>query len=297
MSDILERFMFDKRPIRGEIVSLEKSYQAILDSSDYPLGVRELLGELMVAASLLTATLKFEGEIALQIQSAGPIKYAIINGTHDQKMRGVASWDESLTEFPTDFKDWFEKGVLAITLTPKDGQRYQGIVALDKETLSACIEDYFLQSEQLLTKVILTTSQQSQTQGITKAAGVLLQIVPTQSESSNVTTNEDFEHVSHLASTIKADEILSISHQEMIQRLYHEDDIIMYEPQAIEFFCDCTRERSANALRSVSKDELLNIISEDGKITVDCQFCHAKYDYDQIDVENIHNQNHDSGSA
>lgn len=293
MTDILDRFLFEDRPLRGEIVSLEKSFQEILASSTYPLSVQQLLGELMVAASLLTATLKFEGEIALQIQSEGPVRYAIINGTHDQKLRGVARWNEELEDFPTSFAGLFEKGVLAITLTPKNGQRYQGMVALDKPNLAACVEDYFLQSEQLLTKVFLTTAMTSEP----KAAGMLIQIVPTTSETSNVESNPDFEHAAHLASTISTKEIMEISHKEMIHRLYHEDDIRIFEPQTVQFECDCSKNRSAQALKNIAKDELLQIIKEDGAIKMDCQFCHAIYTFDNIDVENIHAQNLSSGSA
>lgn len=293
MADILDRFLFEERAIRGEIVSLEESFQKILASADYPEFVQSLIGELMVTASLLTATLKFEGEIALQIQSEGAIRYIIINGTHDQKLRGVAKWDETLTEHPQAFTDCFKKGVLAITLTPKDGQRYQGVVALDKPSLAACIEAYFLQSEQLLTKVILA-SQVGKNQ---KAAGLLVQIVPTTSESSNVQENPDFEHVSLIAETVTSSELLALSHKEMINRLYHDEVIRIYEPQAVEFSCDCSKQRCATALRSVSKAELLDIIAQDGKIDMDCQFCHQVYSFDNIDIENIHEQNLDSGSA
>jgi molecular chaperone Hsp33 len=293
MSDVLDRFLFENRPVRGEIVTLEQSFNEVLGSSNYPDVVQHLLGELMAATSLLTATLKFEGEISLQIQSEGPIKYAVINGTHDQKLRGIARWDEKLDVLPEDFAKWFTKGVLAITLAPKNGQRYQGMVALDKVNLSACIEEYFLQSEQLLTKVKLMTSLGN----TKKAAGLLIQIVPTTSETMNVESNADFEHVAHLAETATAEEMLSLSHKDMLYRLYHDEQVRVFDPQTIVFSCDCSKERSANALKSVSKNELLDIVKEEGQISMNCQFCHAIYTFDGIDVENIHRQNLDSGSA
>ena len=294
MTDVLDRFLFENRSLRGEIVTLEESFNAILQTADYPEFIQSLIGELMVTVSLLTATLKFEGEVALQIQDkGGPIKYIIVNGTHEQKIRGVARWDESISQHPTSFTECFKKGLLVITLTPKNGQRYQGMVALDKSNLAACVEDYFLQSEQLLTKIYLT-SQLGQNP---KAAGLLIQIVPTSSESSNVELNPDFEHVAHLASTISSDEILSLDHQEMIHRLYHEEVIRIYEPQNVQFFCDCSKERSAVALKSVEKSELLDIITQDGNIKMDCQFCRSVYVFDEIDVHNIHGQNLPSGTS
>lgn len=293
MTDILDRFLFENRSIRGEIVSLEETFQTILDSAEYPEPVQLLLGELMVVTSLLTATLKFEGEIALQIQSEGPIKYMIVNGTHEQKMRGVARWDETQDNFPSDFNECFIKGILAITLTPKKGQRYQGMVALDKSSLAECVEEYFLQSEQLLTKVMLSSKVGEQA----KAAGLLIQIVPTSSESSNVESNPDFEHIALIANTVTSNEILSLPHNEMIHRLYHEDVIRIFEPQTVQFSCDCSRERSSGALRSVNKEELLEIVAEDGHIKMDCQFCHEVYLFDEIDIANIHAQNMDTGIA
>ncbi|OFA31868.1 molecular chaperone Hsp33 [Glaciecola punicea] len=293
MADVLDRFLFENRSIRGEIVSLEESFQSILASADYPGFVQTLIGELLVTASLLAATLKFEGEIALQIQGEGPIKYIIVNGTHEQKLRGVARWDETIVQHPKSFSECFKKGILVITLTPKDGQRYQGMVALDKSSLADCVEDYFLQSEQLLTKVFLT----SQLGVNPKAAGLLIQIVPTSSESSNVEENPDFEHVVHLANTVTSEEILTLQHSQMIHRLYHDEVIRIFEPQKVQFSCDCSRDRSAGALRSMPIDELLEIIVEDGNIKMDCQFCHSVYIFDEIDVKNIHSQNLGSGRA
>jgi molecular chaperone Hsp33 len=293
MADVLDRFLFENRSIRGEIVTLEGSFQSILATADYPEFVQSLIGELMVTASLLTATLKFEGEIALQIQSEGPIKYIVINGTNEQKLRGVARWDEAISVHPISFVECFTNGILAITLTPKNGQRYQGMVALDKSSLAECVEDYFLQSEQLLTKVFLT----SRLGNNPKAAGLLIQVVPTSSESSNVSENPDFEHVAHIANTVSSLEILDLTHTEMIHRLYHDETIRIFEPQVVEFLCDCSRQRSAGALKSLQEDELLAIIAEDGNIKMDCQFCHNVYLFDEIDVRNMHGQNMESGTA
>jgi len=192
--DQLDRFLFEDRNVRGELVKLCDSYQGILDSYHYPAIIQDLLGELMAAACLLTATLKFEGEVSLQIQSEGLVKYVVINGTHDQKLRGVARWNEQF-KLPSCFAELFKKGYLAITLAPKDGERYQGIVALDKPTLAECLEDYFLQSEQLLTKVSLFTQRDDNG---AVAGGMLLQVVPESSETSQDGENPDFEHLGHM---------------------------------------------------------------------------------------------------
>lgn len=287
MSDKLTRFLFENRALRGEIVQLKESYQAVLDSYHYPEPLARLLGELMTAASLLTATLKFKGEVALQIHSDGVVKYAVINGTHDQKLRGVARWDETVTDIPSNFSELFKKGVLAITLAPEGKERYQGIVALDKDSLAECLENYFLQSEQLLTKVYLAT----QSAPSVMAAGMLLQIVPQDSETYQASDNTDFEHVSMLAETTKPEELLLLLPEVLIHRLFHEEDIRLFDAQAVVFECDCSKARSAQALRSLAKTELLKLIEEDGNIKMNCQFCHQEYVFDAVDVENIHADN------
>ena len=155
--DQLHRFIFNQANVRGEIARLDDSLQHIVHSYEYPVQIQQLLSEMAAATCLLTAILKFKGEIGLQIQGQGALKYAVVNATDDHTLRGVARWDEDLPSLPESFAELMEKGVLVITITPEDGERYQGMVALDKPTLAECIEGYFAQSEQLATKVILRT--------------------------------------------------------------------------------------------------------------------------------------------
>lgn len=283
--DQLHRYIFPKASVRGELVRLDSSYAEILAANDYPLAIQQLLGELMAAASLLTATLKFEGDIAVQLQGDGPVKYAVINGTHDQKLRGVARWDESLSDLPQDFPDLFVNGILAITITPKHGERYQGMVAIDKNSLAECIEEYFMQSEQLTTRVFLHTQLGG---AHPLAAGMLLQILPTSSAVTSKADRPEFEHLSQLTETMSAAELFSLPAEEILHRLYHQEEIELYEPQAISFKCSCSKERSAAAIASVDKQELLEIIAKEGDVCINCQYCHAEYHFDAIDIEAIH---------
>ncbi|TRY33267.1 Hsp33 family molecular chaperone HslO [Aliiglaciecola sp. M165] len=283
--DQLHRYIFNKANVRGELVQLHNSYQAILDSQDYPKVIQQLLGELMAATSLLTATLKFEGDIAVQVQSEGALKYAVVNGTHDQKMRGVAKWDQAIRELSSDLTQLLPKGVLVITITPVEGERYQGMVALEKPTLSECLEGYFSQSEQLPTKVVLKTEVDTLQP---KAGGLFLQVLPTSSEVSDLSTRPEFTHLCTLTETIKAEELLDLPATEVLHRLYHQEEIELYSPQPIVFKCTCSKERSALAIANVDKQELLNIIAEDGAVRLNCQYCHQEYAFDAIDVESIH---------
>ncbi len=283
--DQLHRYLFTDANVRGELVQLHQSFRDILDSQDYPPIVAKLMGELMAASSLLTATLKFEGDIALQLQSDGFIKYAVVNGTHDQKLRGVARWDESLAQLPETFADLFDKGVLVITITPKVGERYQGMVALDKPSLAECVEAYFEQSEQLPTMVKLATDVTAE-----KAAcgGVLLQILPVSSEVSNLEQRPEFEHLCLLTKTLTDEELLFLPAETLLHRLYHQEKRSNYPSQDVVFKCSCSRERSAAAIASIDKQELLDIIETEGAVKLNCQYCHTEYAFDAIDVEAIH---------
>ena len=284
-SDLLYRYIFNQAHVRGELVQLEQSYQSILDSYDYPPVIEKLMGELMAASCLLTATLKFEGEVALQIQSEGAVKYAVINGTHDQKMRGVARWDEQLRQLPETFSELFNNGVLVITITPNEGERYQGMVALDKPSLAECIETYFAQSEQLATKVLLKTDVNSRP---ALAAGVLLQVLPTTSASTQQADRPEFEHLVKLTETLTDEELFRLPAQDILYRLYHQEEAEVFTPQPVQFKCTCSRERSAAAIANVDKQELLDIVAKEGEIKMNCQYCHAEYVFDAIDVESIH---------
>ncbi len=282
--DQLHRYIFNQGNVRGELVRLESSFQSILDSHPYPPIIQKVLGELMSVASLLTATLKFEGEIAIQLQSEGILKYAVINGTHEQELRGVARWEEDVELLPDSFAELLVKGVLVITITPKEGERYQGMVAADKPSLAECVECYFQQSEQLTTKVILRTQLEDDS---SMAGGMLLQVLPTSSAATQA-VETDFEHLSQLTDTIKDEELFSLPAEEILHRLYHQEQVEVYPASPVRFKCSCSKTRSANALINVDKHELLDIVSKEGNIKMDCQYCHAQYVFDAIDVESIH---------
>ena len=205
--DQLHRFLFNDASVRGEMVRLDDSLNHIVHSYEYPVQIQRLLSEMAAATCLLTAILKFKGEIGLQIQSQGPVQYAVINATHEQTLRGVARWDETLTTLPESFQDLLSKGVLVITITPEEGERYQGVVALDKPTLAECIEAYFDQSEQLATSVRLMTDLSQPDNA--KAAGLLLQIMPKEAAATDRTKTNEFEHLSTLTDTLTEEEMFA----------------------------------------------------------------------------------------
>jgi molecular chaperone Hsp33 len=278
-NDLLHRYVFDQAHCRGELVQLNSSLNQIFANHQYPLPVKQLLAELMVATSLLTATLKFEGDISVQIQGDGPVSYAVINGNNKLQLRGLAKVQGEISA--TDIHSLIGKGHMMITITPSKGERYQGIVALEGENLAQCLEAYFKQSEQLDTKLWFATSLNDDDN---KAAGLFLQVLPVDKEQSV----EDFQHLSILSSTVKDEELLNLDATNLLTRLYHDDNPIVYEPQLVTFKCGCSREKTQTALMSMEKDSLLQQISEQGPISVDCQFCKTSYQFTAEDIIALH---------
>lgn len=273
-TDIIARFAFRNHDVRGELVRLQESYQALIANHDYPVGVQKLLGELMAVTSLLTATLKFEGHINVQIQGNGPLNYATVNGSHDQALRGVAR----LTDTPKDhsFLGLVGEGAyLVITLSPEHGEEYQGVVSIEGDSLASTIEAYFEQSEQLPTKVWLFAKPE---QGF--AGGFFLQVLPASDKDT-----EGFDHLSTLAATLTAEELFNLPTEQVLHRLYHEEDVELYPEHNVRFFCGCSRERTETALRSIANAELHDIIAEKGELRLTCDYCLTDYIFTAFDVD------------
>ena len=157
-NDKLYRYLFQNRAVRGEWVRLNQTFSDTLNTHLYPKAVQNLLGEMMVATNLLTATLKFSGNITLQIQGSGPLKLALVNGTDDQKIRALARLQGEIRE-DMNLMEMVGKGVLVITIAPTEGERYQGVISLDKLTVTECLEEYFARSEQLQTYLLIRTGE------------------------------------------------------------------------------------------------------------------------------------------
>ncbi|MDU8923461.1 Hsp33 family molecular chaperone HslO [Pasteurellaceae bacterium LIM206] len=281
-NDKLYRYLFRHRAVRGEWVRINQSFADTLNTHHYPAAVRNLLGEMLVATSLLTATLKFKGHITVQIQGDGPLKLALVNGTDEQNMRALARLQGDICEGMS-LHDMVGKGVLVITIAPEQGERYQGVIGLDKPTITECLEDYFARSEQLQTQLIIRTGEYD---GQPVAAGMLLQIVPDGSGSE-----DDFEHLATLTATVKDEEMFGLSAEEMLYRLYHEETVEIFPPQTVRFHCGCSQARSGAALLLVPDEEIEQILAEhNGSIDMQCECCGTHYLFDKAAIRKLKEQ-------
>ncbi len=276
MQDQLQRFLFENADIRGDLVHLDATWQAVLEKHDYAPPVRELLGQAMAAALLLSATLRKQGRLTIQIQGEGPVSFLVVECTAERTLRGLAHADEDVTT--TDLRELVGKGRLAITLEPDaEGERYQSIVELTGATLAEAIENYLERSEQLDTRLWLAVDQ-------ARAAGLLVQRLP---ESGRAGDDDAWNRICHLSGTITGRELLDLPARNIIHRLYHEEDVRVFEPEPVCFRCGCSRERVANMLRTLGHAEVRSILADEGSVRVTCEFCNHKYEFDAVDSEQL----------
>ena len=281
LPDALQRFMFENAPIRGELVHLESSWRSVLDRHDYPEVLRNLMGELSAAAVLLAATLKLQGSLVLQIQGKGPIKLLVVecSGAGDLQLRATAKWSGDLVL--GNLADLIGEGLFVITLDPKDGKQvYQGIVELEGRNVAEMLENYMARSEQLETRLWLSADGNC-------AAGMLLQKLPDQPDQPgrHGQDADTWERASMLADTLKPEELLYEPAQTLIHRLYHEDDMRLFDAQPVTFHCSCSRQSVGRMLKMLGRDEVQDILEERGAIEIFCEFCNQRYEFDKIDVE------------
>lgn len=272
-TDTLQRFIFDQAPIRGEIVRLDSVWQSVLARHDYPETLRNMMGELCAAAALLAATLKLQGSLVLQIHGTAAVKLLVVECTGNLEMRATAKWEGDLPHGR--LADLVGDGRFVISLDPKDGgQVYQGIVPLEGDSIADIMQAYMTRSEQLETRLYLAADGQ-------RAGGMLLQKMPDQPNQDD----DAWERAGHLANTLKSTELLDLTATELLHRLYHEEDIRLFDAQAVVFRCHCSRENVARMLRMLGRDEIDSVLLEHDMIEVHCEFCNQRYAFDRVDAE------------
>ncbi len=274
--DSLQRFLFDTTQIRGEIIRLNAAYKAIKDRHPYPLFVQQFLGQALAASALLSATIKFTGRLTLQIQSDGPISLLVVQSDNEFHLRGLAKWNNE-KKIENDFSNAFGEGQLAITIAPLEGERYQGIVALNGNNLANSIETYFHQSEQLPTCLCLFADEEA-------AGGIFLQAMPADTIEGRY---QLWEHLLHLTRTLTTNELFKLPNQVILKRLFHEEDVLLFDAEPVAFRCDCSIEKMESALLIFGEQEVNDILNINKLVTVTCEFCHHHYDFDKVDVARI----------
>ena len=281
--DQLLRFIFDDLSVRGALVRLDRTLHRNLTAHPYPASVAHLLADATTAIALLATTVKLKGRLALQLQGSGPVKLLLAesSGDPDQSgfgIRSLAQWrDGEHAGVAQDFSELVSGGQLALSLLPDQGQQYQGVVPLDGDSIAACLEHYFQQSEQLATRVLLWHENG-------RSVGLLIQALP------GLSQQDDFNRIRLLAETLKAEEAFHLPVETLLHRLYHEENLRLFAPQPTRFQCRCSRERCADKLRTLEPDDIRELLTADGSIVVTCDFCNEVYRFDAIDAAALGHQ-------
>lgn len=280
-TDFTQRFIFDNHDARGELACLEDSYAHVLAKHAYPQPVAVLLGELMAAAALLVGSLKFDGLLTLQVRGEGPLSLLVVECSSEREIRGLASYEEERIAPEAGLHDLLPGGVLAMTVDPAQGQRYQGLVALEGDSLADSLNNYFASSEQLASRFVLHADGR-------RARGFLLQQLPVERVADGEPRAASWQHLVALAQTLKAEELLGLDNTTVLHRLYHEEEVRLFEAEPVEFRCSCSKERSARALLSLGEEDVLALLDErKGVIRMDCQFCNQQYAFQAEDVRQL----------
>lgn len=287
-TDTLHHFLFEDKlnhptPIRGNLVHLNQTFTLAMQHQTLPKVLKQALGELMAASALLSATLKMDGALVLQLQSKGALKLLVVECSHDLSMRATAKWDtskwdEMFTAEMGDFSfiDLIQHGQFVITLDPQDGEAYQGIVPIEGETIAQMLQNYMLRSQQIDTSLWLHCDGES-------ASGLLLQKLPNVSELDA----DAWNRVNILAATVTDDELKNLSAETLLTHLFAEEDVRLFEAKPTQFRCSCSKAKVGNMLRLLGRQEVESILAELGKIEVNCDFCNKHYSFDAIDAAQI----------
>ncbi len=301
MQDKLQKFMFEHAAIRGELVEISEAWQQVQARYDYPDAVKKLLGEMLAAAMLLSANLKFNGTLIMQIHGDGPVRLLVVECDAALQLRATAKLAPNATIAPdaslSELVHVHGNGRFIMTLAPKNplpGQQvYQGIVPLDGDNIASVIEYYMLHSEQLDTKLWLAADQNV-------SRGLLLQKLPqAQHDSPSSEQDENLSPENHedpletwnrtvmLASTLKYEELLTTDIQHLMHNLFWEETIRVFDAQHPSFHCSCNREKVGNMLKMLGQTEIEAGLAEQETLDIACDFCGLHYSFDKIDCAQL----------
>ncbi len=290
MADTLQKFVFEDATVRGELVDVSETWKHVQARRDYPKAVKTVLGEMLSAAALLSANLKFNGVIVMQIHGDGPLRLLVVECDSELNMRATAKLAENavIDDDATlpQLVNTQGHGRFVITLDPKDklpGQKaYQGIVPLDGDTVATVIENYMLRSEQLDTRLWLAADEHV-------SRGLLLQKLPHEGGIANDHSGDlaTWDRSVMLGSTLRQEELLATDVETLMRRLFWEETIRVFDPQHPHFLCTCTREKVGTMLQMLGEEEVNSALEELGKLAVDCDFCGQLYEFDTVDCAHL----------
>lgn len=271
--DSMQRFIFDKASIRGEIAHLNDVFTTIINQRPYPPMVRNLLGEALISCLLLAGSIKFEGELSLQFQGDARLPLLLIQCDNQLQLRGFAKYQDNLTA--TDYSESFLQGQMVLTINQyNQTQSYQSIVPIQSTSMAENLMHYFAQSEQVASRVWLAVGEES-------VAGILLQLMPGQDTQQR---EHFWEYAVHLGQTVSENELLTLDNETLLYRLYHEAELRLFDTRSARFKCRCSTEKMQQVLTVLGENDIKKLLEEQGHVDVNCEFCNKHYAFDAIDI-------------
>ncbi|MEO0578204.1 MAG: Hsp33 family molecular chaperone HslO [Pseudomonadota bacterium] len=280
MADKLQPFYFDALPVRGAIVRLSSSLDALLDGRGYPEPIRYLLGESAAAACLIANSMKYPGRLTLQISSGGPLRMLAMQCRDTLDLRGMAlladaedtDWDQF------NFAGLTQSARCSVTIASNNvRERYQGIVEVSGTSLAVSLDNFFARSIQVPTRFWLQSDGR-------EAVGVVLQTV---AGHDDFVASDDWHRLGLVTDTLSLAEAVHVGRIGMVRRLYAEDDLRLPDSRNVRFHCDCSRDRASNAIARLGEDDANNAVAEQGELTVTCEYCGTERRFSPVDVAAI----------
>lgn len=274
--DVLQPFLFEHLPVRGALVQLTETWRELASSQDYQAPVSRVLGEASAATVLIANSLKFDGQLTLQLSGGAPLELLVIQCTNELHLRGMALARPVSPE--AGFPELSRGARCAMTVESSVlADRYQGIVDAGGESLADCLEHYFDRSVQVPTRLWLMADDVC-------AAGLLLQRVP---DAVTPLPEDDWRRLGYMADTLTLGEMRDGIGTDLLAKLFSEDDVRAFRPRTTRFQCRCSMERVERALRLLGEDEVRETLEEQGELRVTCEFCNRVRRLDAIDVERL----------
>lgn len=276
MSSFLQKFLFDKLPIKGSFVNLTDVWQEISIQQEYPPGIKQVIGELLVANALLTSNLKLDGKVICQIQDSELVKLIVTECSSKLATRATAKFDV-IEIANVQYEQLLSSGHLVVSIDSKnDGQLYQSVIAFNGKQIDEILNNYMIQSEQLRSLFIIAFSPD-------KVSGFMLQQLP----DTQGNYYEEIERIFVLASTLTHGELLHNDSAEILHKLYHEDDVRIMDANSVYFKCTCSKVRVGEILCNLGTAELKSMIHEQGGVSVHCDYCNTEYEFNQVNLEEL----------
>lgn len=271
----LTSFLFAEHEIRGVLIQLDAGWADWQRRGSYPSTVAEMLGQGIAAGGLLAASLKFEGRLSLQAEGDGAVPLLIVQSNEDLEIRGMARFKGEIGGAPS--PALLGKARLGLVIEPRNQeQRYEALVPLEGDSLAECLAGYFTRSEQLDTRLSLAADD-------SRLGGILLQKMP----ASAVEDEDAWLRLTTLLETLQDTELLTLAPEDLLRRLFHEEDVTLFDARPVRLRCQCSHARTSSMLLGLGETEVRSIIDEQGQVEMDCGFCGERYVYLPSDIEQL----------